>query len=56
MTAQPPPLLEAKQCLEKEAECRHMSTLKNLTPMRRLELNKMADRWRQLAKDAAANL
>jgi hypothetical protein len=45
-----PPLVNAKQqLLEREAECRHMSTLPTLSPERRREFEKMADRWAQLA-------
>jgi hypothetical protein len=54
MAARPPPFLTAEQCLEKEAECRHMGTLASLTPRRRVELIKMADEWARLAKIAKA--
>ena len=44
-----PPMLNAKQCLEREAECRHMCTLASLTHVRRAELELMADSWARLA-------
>jgi hypothetical protein len=54
MAAPPPPFLTAGQCLEKEAECRHMDTLASLTPTRRIELIKIAEEWARLAKIAEA--
>jgi len=50
MIAQPPKMMSAADCREKEAECRNMSTLKSLTKARRLELEKTADDWARLAK------
>lgn len=49
MSAQPPPMLNTKQCLEREAECRYMCTLASLTHVRRAELELMADSWARLA-------
>ncbi len=47
-------LLSAKQqLLEKEAECRRMSTLLSLTAGRRLEFKRMADYWARLAEAEA---
>jgi hypothetical protein len=42
VTAFPQPILDVKMFLEKEAECRHVSTLANLTPARRNELKVQA--------------
>ena len=44
-------LLSTKQqLLEKEAECRRMSTLASLTHGRQMEFGRLADHWAQLAK------
>ena len=51
MIPQTPSLLSAKrQLLEKENECRRMSTLPSLTPERRLEFERAADYWARLAE------
>jgi hypothetical protein len=51
MDAQTPSFVSAKrQLLEREAECRHMSTLPSLKPERRREFEKMAEYWAQLAE------
>jgi hypothetical protein len=51
MDAQTPSIASAKrQLLERQAECRHMSTLRSLPAERRREFEKMADRWARLAE------
>ena len=44
-----PPIMSVEQCREKEAECRHMSTIGSLTHVRRLEFVKQADDWALVA-------
>ena len=51
MSSQTPPVASTKQqLLEREAECRHMSTLRSLAPERRAELERLANVWATLAK------
>ena len=44
--------LSREQCLQKEAECRAMSSYSHLTPQQRVTLLDMAEGWARLAKTA----
>jgi hypothetical protein len=52
MTARPPPLLDLKTCLEKEAECKEMSADASLTVEQRAFHAEQADQWGLLATEA----
>ena len=53
MTAVAPPLLDSKQCLEKEAVCKQMSVDASLTVEQRAFHAKEAEQWAYLTNLAA---
>jgi len=52
MIAQQPPLLDAKMCLEKEAQCKQMSADTSLNVEQRALHAEEAEQWARLAKAA----
>jgi len=53
LTAQQPPLLDLKSCLDKEVECKQMSADASLTVEQRAVHAEEAEQWGRLAKAAA---
>jgi hypothetical protein len=52
MTAQMPPLLDLKMCLDKEVECKQMSADTSLTVEQRAFHAERAEQWARLAQAA----